>query len=239
RIVKTVISSQPDGGIGSVNTNQTFTINVDVNNIGFERLDSVLVTLRALNNSLPAQQQRAIRAIDNGGTGTAVFTVTAPSTPTIGDDLEQFQAQIDAAFTPTTRAQVDAAFDSTAAVRVQTPALLQLQTALPNVANNQLTIGQTFTLRATVTNLGQAEFDNSGRVQLIPPYPLSLLRIPSTLKCRFCRAIKTTAHLPRPPIASPGLSLTSTSRRSPSLHWASARPPALPIAWFQPSRNSP
>ncbi|KAA0224035.1 hypothetical protein EDS67_24855 [candidate division KSB1 bacterium] len=171
RIVKTVISSQPDGGIGSVNTNQTFTINVDVNNIGFERLDSVLVTLRALNNSLPTQQQRAIRAIDNGGTGTAVFTVTAPATPTIGDDLEQFQAQIDAAFTPTTRAQVDAAFDSTAAVRVQTPALLQLQTALPNVANNQLTIGQTFTLRATVTNLGQAEFDNSGRVQLIPPYP--------------------------------------------------------------------
>lgn len=171
RIAKTVISNQPDGGVGTVNTNQTFTLNVDVNNIGFERLDSVWVTLKALRQAAPQQQQLRIGPIDNGSTGTAVFAVTAPSTPTAAGELELFEATIDSAFTPTTRARIDPAFDSTAAVRVQTPANLQLQASTPAVPNRQLTIGQTFTLRAVVSNLGQAPFDDSGRLQIVPPLP--------------------------------------------------------------------
>jgi len=171
RIAKTVISRQPDGGVGTVNTNQTFTLHVDINNIGFERLDSVWVTLKTVGRSTPRQQQRRLGPIDNGSTGTAVFTLTAPSTPTANGELELFEAVIDSAFTPTTRARIDPAFDSTAAVRVQMPANLQLQVSIPSVPNRQLTIGQSFALRAVVSNLGQAGFDNSGRVQLVPPLP--------------------------------------------------------------------
>ncbi|MDZ7265825.1 MAG: hypothetical protein ONB48_00630 [candidate division KSB1 bacterium] len=171
RIAKTIISSQPDGGVGAVNTNQSFSLNVDVNNIGFERLDSVWVTLRALRQATPRQQQLRLGPIDNGSTGTAVFVVTAPATPTPDGELESFEATIDSAFTPTTRARIAAAFDSTAAVRVHTPANLQLLASLPAVPNRQLTVGQTFTLRAVVSNLGQAPFDDSGRLQIVPPLP--------------------------------------------------------------------
>ncbi|MDZ7344063.1 MAG: hypothetical protein ONA90_06075, partial [candidate division KSB1 bacterium] len=156
--------------IALVNTGQNFPLEVTVENTGgLETVDTVWVTLTVTQNgaTIFTQQAKTRRRIGTqSDTAKALFSVTAPlSSDSLG---VKFTARIDSAKTLASYARIGPALDDTAVVRVEQPARLQLSVAT-NDADNSLTAGQAFKVRALVSNAGRAQPDNSGRLQIQVP----------------------------------------------------------------------
>ncbi len=171
----------PGTEIASVDTGQVFPINVIVRNTGFEKVDTTWVSLQSTTNkSKIAKTQVKIGPIDTeSGVAVATFSVKAD---TAANGLgEIFAAKIDSVKTiGGAQASIGRpleAKDTTAVARIERPAKLELNLST-NVPNNMLTTGQTFTLRAVVKNLGQAQTDNSGKLTLLPNANFNLISPP-------------------------------------------------------------
>ncbi|MCI0698927.1 hypothetical protein L0337_43865 [candidate division KSB1 bacterium] len=159
------INRMPESQIALVDTKQVFSIEVTVENTGLEVVDTAYVSLTHSGNStLLNSRAKAIKMATNGGTAKAIFKVRAGGAA----NTETFVAHLDSAVTQQggASAAVGVAVDSTAVVRIELPAKLQMSLST-NVPNDVLTTSQTFTLRAVVKNLGQAQTDSSGMLEIL------------------------------------------------------------------------
>ncbi|MFQ5750505.1 MAG: hypothetical protein ACE5HI_00790, partial [bacterium] len=157
-------------GVGLVNTNQAFHIELEVTNLSSENLENVVVSLSS-NGSSSFNNQETINTILKNDSKIQTFEVTASSTP---NPEEVFTASILSARGAASGADATIlpASDATAIVSTQTPAFLGVQ--FENLATAQ-TAGDTFQVQAKVVNLGQAEVDNSGQIRLNVPQNYTLL----------------------------------------------------------------
>jgi hypothetical protein len=159
--------------IALVNTGQNFPINVTVRNTGFEKVESVVISLRSTAANNPSQiltPKVRLGPIDTE-TGTAVASFTVRAAAVANSSGEVFAARIDSAYTAAGLARLGqalAAKDTTAVVRIESPARLQLSLVTGDGAT-AFSNGQQFKVRARVRNLGQAQTDKSGRLRLIRP----------------------------------------------------------------------
>ena len=188
RIFKTeplVLNRIPGTEIGLVNTSRTFNIRVLVENTGFEDVENVLVHLRTTGRSVIAADTVNIARIAARATAQAVFQVQADALPTPADLNETFTARILRAIASQSKepAAIFLAADSTARIRIQLPARLTMVAQLDD-EDQILSTNQIFEVRATVQNLGQAEIDNRGRLQLVMP-PDFQLQSPATFEQIF------------------------------------------------------
>lgn len=164
------VNRAPDAEIALVDTGQVFPINVTVRNTGFEKVRTAWVSLRSqstTNASKVLDAKAETGPIDaESGTAIATFRVQAAAVPNSLGEI--FTARIDSAFTSADQASIGQALDTkdtTAVVRIELPARLQLSVVTDQV-DNAVGIGQTFKVRARVKNLGQAQTDNSGILEI-------------------------------------------------------------------------
>jgi hypothetical protein len=168
--VSPVVFRTTSSGVGYVNKTQSFQIRATVDNTSLEAVRDVKVSL----NKPPGSQstitpaQRTISSIAAGNSATVNFDVTAANLEVPSGEI--FTAQIDQALAAAggTPARIRQATDSTAIVIIESRAQLALIGATDD-ADNILTTGQVFQIRAKVENLGQAPYDNSGEVRLTIP----------------------------------------------------------------------
>jgi hypothetical protein len=160
----------PESAIALVDTGQVFDIEVTVENTGLEVVDTAYVALAnpGGKSQILTPRAKAVALATNGGIAKAVFKVRADSAANILG--ETFVARLDSAVTRQgkSRAAKGLAVDSTAVARIQLPPRLQLNLST-SAAGNLLTTKQIFTLRAVVQNLGQAQTDASGKLQVALP----------------------------------------------------------------------
>ncbi|MDQ7063441.1 MAG: hypothetical protein Q9P90_04250 [candidate division KSB1 bacterium] len=183
RIFKTeplVLNRVPGTEIGLVNVSRTFNVRVLVENTGFEDVENVQVQLRTGGRSLIPIDTVNIASIQARSVAQAVFQVQADSLPTPDGFNETFTARILRAIAAQSKepAAVFLAADSIAQVRIQLPARLTMVARLDD-EDQILSTNQIFEVRATVQNLGQAEIDMRGRLQLVMP-PSFQLQSPAT-----------------------------------------------------------
>ncbi len=157
-----------NSNVGSVNTNQNFAIEVEVENSSLEDVRDVLVELVSSTNSshIPAQQQTIV-SLPQRQQRQIRFEVIAAATP--DNQPENFVARVLDATAAISggRANINRGADTTAQVRIQLPAELALEV---NADFNNLTTNQIFELNAEVSNLpNAAEVDQSGRLTLSLP----------------------------------------------------------------------
>jgi len=173
--------------IALADTGQVFPISVTVRNTGFERVDKAWVTLSTKGPSKIINRQRQAGPIDTEN-GTAVATFTVKADAAVNSAGEIFTARLDSAKTALgKKVSVGLALDAkdtTAVVRLELPARLQLQIST-NAPNDLLTTKQNFILRAVVQNLGQAQTDASGKLQIALPDTSFKLLTPPTLQQSF------------------------------------------------------
>lgn len=162
-------------GNGLVNTQQTFAIRVSVENPSNEEVRDIGVSLRTNGNAQIAQPSQVISRIGLQSEDSLTFVITAP---TLRNDIgELFTAVIDSATAAGsgTPARITAARDPTERVITQTPAQLQVEPGTVEPAGGKLTLGQVFSVFATVVNLGDATIDGSGRIEVMLPAGYSLV----------------------------------------------------------------
>jgi len=160
--------------IALVNTAQKFKIEVTVENTGLEVIDTAYVSLLSSGPStvspLPA---KAIAIATNGGTAKAIFNVTAASV--VNALGETFTARLGRVVTKGGGlAARGANGDTTAVARIELPVRLQLSLVTADGATT-FSRSQPFKVRARVKNLGQAQTDRSGRLELTPPQDYRLV----------------------------------------------------------------
>jgi hypothetical protein len=180
----------PGTEIASVDTGQVFPINVTVRNTGFDKVGKTWVSLRSTTDKskiLNLNQQAVTGPIDTeSDTAVATFIVRADGAANSLGEI--FVAKIDSAEnTAGAKVSIGRPLDSkdtTAVARIEQPAKLQLNLST-NVPNDLLTTGQTFTLRAVVKNLGQAQTDASGKLQVALPNANFNLMSPPPAKQSF------------------------------------------------------
>ncbi len=162
------------GNVGLANLGQKIPVEVDVLNLGPEQIEWAVVSLAKAGGNgeaLVVNPQDTIRSIPNTSVATATFLIDAGNLQSAGGDFEVFEARIDTARTLANAAKIGhASPDTTVRLKIETPALLQMS-ATTDPPGNDLSKGQTFKIRATVNNIGQAQFDNSGRLQIVAPFP--------------------------------------------------------------------
>lgn len=151
-----------------VNTNQLYQIKVVVENLGLEPVRDIKIALATTGNAQIASSPDSIDSIGAQSSDSLFFVVTAPGQPDAGGEI--FTASIISAIATQSGkpARIRAPADATARVITQQPAALSLA-ATPNPADGNLSVGQSFTISATVTNAGEAATDNSGEVTLAVP----------------------------------------------------------------------
>lgn len=163
-----------NGSVGFVNTNQQFPVEVSVQNLGPEQIEWAVVSLRKTSGKGEAvllAEQDTVYAIPNASIGTATFLINAGNLSSVAGDFEVFTASLDTARTIANSVKITRTSpDTTVRVRIETPALLQMS-AVTDPLGNDLSKGQTFKIRTTIKNFGQAKFDNSGRLQIVAPFP--------------------------------------------------------------------
>lgn len=154
--------------IGLVNTGQKFKIEVTVENTGLEVIDSAYVSLKSGDSAINPALAAATTIGTNGDTAKAIFEVTAASSVNMSG--EKFTAQLKRVVT--TKGVVltthGANGDTTAVARIESPARLQLSLVTADGAT-AYSFNQEFKIRARIKNLGQAQFDNSGKLMLTLP----------------------------------------------------------------------
>ncbi len=176
QIFKTRFASNvnQNGSVGFVNTAQRFPVEVSVQNLGPEQIEWAVVSLKKVSGNGEASMvtaQDTIRAIPNLSNATATFIIDAGNTPSVAGDFEVFEARLDTARTLANSAKIThASPDTTVRVKIESPALLRMSAAT-DPPGNDLSKGQTFKIRAAINNLGQAKFDNAGRLQIVEPFP--------------------------------------------------------------------
>jgi len=173
--------------IALVDTGQVFPVSVTVRNTGFEKVDKAWVTLSTKGRSKIINRIGQAGPIDTeSGTAAATFMVKAEAA--VNSAGEIFTAHLDSAKTALgKKVSVGPALDAkdtTAAVRLELPARLQLQVST-NAPNDLLTTKQNFILRAVVQNLGQAQTDANGKLQVALPDTSFKLLSPSNLQQGF------------------------------------------------------
>ncbi len=163
-----------NGSVGFVNLAQKFPVEVDVQNLGPEQIEWAVVSIKKASGNGEAfatEETDTLRAIPNTGIATATFLLDAGSLPSVAGDFEVFEARLDTARTLASSVKITRTLpDTTVRVKIETPALLQMNAAT-DPPGNDLSKGQTFKIRTTIKNLGQAKFDNSGRLQIVAPFP--------------------------------------------------------------------
>lgn len=156
--------------VGLVNTNQNFSVTVEIENSGFEDVEQVVIELATDGGSVIPASQQTIDRLPLRERATRTFAVTAAATPTSGTTNERFVARILSAIASGSGgpARITSGTDTTALVRIQLPASLSLSAS---VEEQNLTTRQIFNLTATVTNQANAaEVDANGRLTLeLPP----------------------------------------------------------------------
>jgi len=162
------------GELGFANVNQTFNVEVKVQNISpFERVENVRVQLFSdLGRSIIADG--AIQVIDSIKTREerfAIFSVQADTTNPAAQQNETFTARIISAVTRSGQPAVirQGVGDSTAQVLVQRPANLAVSATIsePSLI---LSSNQVVDFKAYVANLGQSTVDDLGEATLnLPP----------------------------------------------------------------------
>jgi len=163
--------------IGLVNTAQKFKIEVTVENNGLEVIDSAYVSLRSSLQSPGASTinpplAAATMIGTNGDTAKAIFEVTAANlVNAIG---ETFVARLGRVVAKGAGAAKGANGDTTAVARIELPARLQLSLVTTDGAT-AFSKEQLFKVRARVKNLGNAQTDRSGRLELTPPQDYRLV----------------------------------------------------------------
>jgi hypothetical protein len=159
------INTSPEG-VGIVNTSQPFGIDVRVTNGLSEAVLNVKVRLSSDGSSVIQSNEITIPRISDNSSETITFNITAASTENLSG--EEFTAQIIEGTRELTGgdAPIGTPIDNNAFVQVQTPASLRVQFTKLDPFQ---TVGATFQVEATVTNLGQAEVDNSGELRLTLP----------------------------------------------------------------------
>ena len=156
--------------VALVDTAQTFNIEVTVENTGQEVVDTAYVSLETSGLSKILNVNRQAHAANIGTidrTAKAIFMVRADNA--VNSLGETFTARLDFAVTKNkVRAALGKPVDSTAVVRIELPARLQLSLALAD-GGTAVGRGQQFKMRARVKNLGQAQTDKNGMVELKLP----------------------------------------------------------------------
>lgn len=165
--------------VGVVNTNQGFKITVVVINDLPEPVDTVVVKLSSSVNSGGSTiltPQDTIASIPANSSGSIDFDIIAAGTanPTQG---ETFTAEVLNATGQHSRqpAPIGSPTDNNVLFRIQDPADLVVSLSMDTVQ----TANDTFEVSATVTNLGQADIDNAGR--LVLTVPASYLLVPGSV----------------------------------------------------------
>ena len=122
------------GGIGLVNQNQVFEVEVHVQNIGFERVDSAFVSIeKTAGNAGEGEAQiivakDTILAIPNPGVRIGKFRINAGSLLSANGDFYEFKVRIDSARTPSATATIGPPLNSDEVkFKVQSPAQLEVQ----------------------------------------------------------------------------------------------------------------
>lgn len=155
--------------VGLVNTNQDFSVTVEIENSGFEDVEDVLVELVTDGGSFISTPQQTLAQLPQRRRGTLTFAVNAASMPTPGITNERFVARILSATASSSGgpALIFNGTDTTALVRIQLPARLELTA---NVEKQDLTTREIFRLSARVSNRADAAaVDASGRLALFLP----------------------------------------------------------------------
>ncbi len=148
-----------------VNENQEFTLRFVVSNTGADTVASIYFSL--LQDSL-------VVATFNRGNLAPFSTFNFDTTWSIASAAQYiYRFRIDSAFDVTTGSLVDVgeSVDPVETIIVQTPANLQLVSAIISpvgAIDGTVSVGQTFNLRTTVTNSGEAAYDN-GQLRLTVP----------------------------------------------------------------------
>lgn len=176
QIFKTNFSSSvnQNGSVGFVNTAQQVPIEVSVQNLGPNQIEWAVVSLKKASGNGAASvvlETDTLRTIPSLSNAVARFTIDAGNTLSVAGDFDVFEARLDTARTLASSVKITHnSPDTTVRVKIESPALLQMS-AVTDPLGNDLSKGQTFKIRASIKNLGQAKFDNAGRLQIVEPIP--------------------------------------------------------------------
>jgi hypothetical protein len=169
-----------------VNTGQTFSVAVRVENTGGDDLDSVLVRLAANGASGTAVAGDSLAYMPSKSERDFVYAVTAAPEPAV----EHLRASIVKAVSVNTGERVTPAeaVESIENLRIERPALLACGasiTAPAGAVDETLSAGQSFVVTAVVANEGEASIDTTGRAALVLPAGMSLADPGDLLTKRF------------------------------------------------------
>jgi hypothetical protein len=181
-IAKTTFPDTVNRAVGTdiarVDTGQVFPVNVFVRNTGFEKVDAVWVSLQSSSNKSKIEKKQVKAGPIDTETGVVAATFKVKAAAEANSVGEVFVAWIDSAKTiGNAQAAIGRPLDpedTTAMARIELPARLQLSLVTGD-GDTALSLDQQFKVRARVKNLGQAETDNTGRMQIIPPQNYSLV----------------------------------------------------------------
>ena len=187
-----------------VNTGQTFTVSVRVENTGGDDLDSVLVRLATNGVSGTVAAGDSIAYMPSRSERDFVSTVTAAPAPAV----EYLRASIVKAVSVNTGERVTPAeaVESIENLRIELPALLACVasvTAPAGAVDDTLSTGQRFVVTAVVENEGQAGIDTTGRMTLVLPAGMDLADPGEPLAKRFAAGVPLAWTIVAP--ASPSL----------------------------------
>ena len=156
--------------LGLVNKGQQFQIEVEVENKGRVKIDSVVIKLTTIGNSQVQQSQLVINSIEHESNGSVTFNVEADSNFHGQYGLEKLTAEILSAIDAETRKPVpiDNSHGSTAYVLIQEPAKLAI-TASTATSDSVYAKRQEFEFQAVVENLGVAEVYEEGIMAIYIP----------------------------------------------------------------------
>lgn len=163
-----VVNRLSGSDIALVDTSQNFQIEVTVENTGLEVIDTAYVALQNSGSStLITPQAQALSIVTNGGTAKAVFSVRAANQ--VAANGETFVARLIRAVTKNgTKALIGPGGDTTAVARIELPARLQLSVVTSDGATS-FSRNQQFKVRARIKNLGQAQTDRGGVLNITRP----------------------------------------------------------------------
>jgi hypothetical protein len=198
-----IISTRADAinmvsDVAYVNTNQSFNLTVTVENGLGQSVKNVRIALQGDGGSTIADSiYRWIPVISPSKTATVEFTARADDQARLSG--EQFIASIVSA-----RYQLSGnpapsgpAIDSTAKVIIQNPAQLDIELTTPSVSKTYST-NQVFTIAATIINVGDAQIDDSGILQIFPPSLYTMVST-DTLHLKLKSIVQWTIRSPSTP----------------------------------------